>query len=165
MREPQRSRGLVLSLALVGAPAAMAQQPEGMVVKNLSDIHLAVVPGGPTCNVGAVMQGDPAKEASVMIMRSQKGCMVPWHWHPSTEKIMLIKGTAKAEIQGANAVMLQAGGYLSVPPKHPMRFSCPTQCELFLYTDGPFEIHYIDAAGHEISADEALKPAKKTAKP
>jgi hypothetical protein len=41
-----------------------------------------------------------------------------------------------------------------------------TACTLFIVSDGAFDIHYVDAAGHELSADETLKskpkaPAKK----
>ncbi len=50
-----------------------------------------------------------------------------------------------------------AGSFLSVPPKHVMNFACVRQCTLFVYTDGPFAVHYVDGTGKEITPDEALK--------
>lgn len=124
---------------------------------NVSDIQFAKVPGAPECFTSAVEQGDPNSTASVLLMRGEAGCTAPWHWHPSTETIMMVSGTARAEMRDDTSVLLKPQGYLSVPPHHVMRFTCTQRCTLFLHTDGPFVIHYVDATGKEIPADEALK--------
>ena len=152
------------AVVLLSSSPAMAQQTQGIVAKNPADVRLAAIPDAPACFVAAVEEGNPAKEASVMMMRGTAGCSVPRHWHPSAERIMLIEGSARAEVADTG-VTLMPGGYLSVPPRHPMRFACMTSCELFVYTDGPFEIHYVDATGREIPAAEALKPTKRGARP
>jgi hypothetical protein len=46
---------------------------------------------------------------------------------------------------------------LSVPPKHVMNFACAQECTLFVYTDGPFALHYVDEGGNEISPTAALQ--------
>ena len=153
------------TVVLLSSSPAMAQQTQGIVAKNLADVRLAAIPDAPACFVAAVEEGNPAKEASVMMMRGTRGCSVPRHWHPSAERIMLIKGSARAEVADTSVVTLTPGGYLSVPPRHPMRFACTTSCELFVYTDGPFEMHYVDATGREIPAAEALKLTKRGARP
>jgi len=38
-----------------------------------------------------------------------------------------------------------------------MNFACVKECTLFVYTDGPFAVHYVDETGKEITPDEALK--------
>jgi hypothetical protein len=38
-----------------------------------------------------------------------------------------------------------------------MNFVCVRECTLFVYTDGPFAIHYVGDAGKEITPEEALK--------
>lgn len=96
-----------------------------------------------------------------MLMKASAACAVPWHWHISNEQIMMLTGTARTQVRGDKDVVLQRGDYFFVPPHHPMRFACATPCTLFVYTGGPFEIHYVDENGKEISPQEALKSSKK----
>ena len=117
-------------------------------------IHM---PGTPDCFLGAPRMGDPAKEASIMKMKGSSGCAVPWHWHPADEHIMMVSGTGRAEVKGAEPVLLQAGDFYSARSMHVMRFACVTECSLFVYTDGSFAIHYVDDSGREIPPEEALK--------
>ena len=42
--------------------------------------------------------------------------------------------------------------------------TCFRACLLFNTADAAFDVHYVDASGEEISADDALKPAKAKAK-
>ena len=70
---------------------------------------------------------------------------------------MMLSGNARVEIKGQKPVQLRAGGYLFVPVHHVMRFRCTTACALWVYTNGPFVIHYVDEAGKEIGPAEALK--------
>jgi quercetin dioxygenase-like cupin family protein len=134
----------------------LAQTPSGFIAHNISDLKFAVGPDGTNCFTMAVEKGDPAKEASFMVMRGKAGCAVPAHWHPSTETILIAKGTARADMRDGGSVMLRPKSFLSVPPKHVMSFRCITECELLLHTDGPFIIHYVDASGNEISTAKAL---------
>lgn len=161
MGTQSRLAGLTSIIVLLSASRAIAQETQGIIAKNLADIRLAAIPDAPACFLAAVEEGNPAKAASMMMMQSTGSCSVPRHWHPSAERIMLIKGSARAEVADTGVVMLKPGGYLVVPPRHPMRFACLTPCELFVYTDGPFEIHYVDDTGREIPAVEALKPGKR----
>lgn len=150
----------LVCLTLLAVPM-FAAGPD-VISHQVAELKFMPVPDGNDCFTMAVERGDPAKEASFMIMRGKAGCAVPAHWHPSTETILMTKGSARADMKGMPAVTLAPQGFLSVPPKHVMSFRCVTDCELFLHTDGPFVIHYVDAAGHEISAAQAnAKPAKK----
>lgn len=54
-------------------------------------------------------------------------------------------------------MQLEPGSFVSVPPKHVMNFACVRACVLFVYTDGPFAMHYVDEAGKEISPATALQ--------
>jgi len=98
-----------------------------------------------------------------MIMRCSAGCYVPRHWHPASEEIMMIRGTADIRITGEKPVKLAPGGFLAVPPHHVMDFSCASESQLFLLTGGPFEIHYVNDAGNEISSQEALAAGRRSA--
>ncbi len=60
-------------------------------------------------------------------------------------------------MKGEKPTQLGPGSFLSVPPKHVMNFACVHECTLFVYTDGPFAVHYVDEAGNEISPTAALQ--------
>jgi quercetin dioxygenase-like cupin family protein len=105
----------------------------------------------------ATEQGDPGKEASILKMKGSAGCTVPWHWHPATENIMMVSGTAETQVKGEKPIKLGPGSFLSVPSKHVMNFACIHECTLFVYTDGSFALHYVDDAGNEIPPTVALQ--------
>jgi hypothetical protein len=54
------------------------------------------------------------------------------------------------------------GAYASLPSHHVHQASCSRACLLFNGADGAFDIHYVDARGEEIDADQALKPPPRT---
>ena len=143
-----------LFVALAGAltPGAGAQE----VLKKANSVAMAAIPDAPQCFVAAVEQGNPGAEPSIMLMKGKAGCAVPWHWHPATENIMMVSGTAETQVKDQPSVRLARNDFMSVPPKHAMRFVCLTECSLFVATDGAFSIHYVDAAGKEITPAQAL---------
>ena len=44
-----------------------------------------------------------------------------------------------------------------MPSKHVHQFTCTAACTGFVYSDGAFDIHYVDASGKEIPLDAAMK--------
>jgi quercetin dioxygenase-like cupin family protein len=112
-----------------------------------------------------VLNGDPAKGASTMVLKATKGCKVPWHWHSASEQIMMTAGSGKLEMKDGKPATMRAGAYGLMPAHHVHQFSCMTaSCTLFLRSDGVFDIHYVDAAGKEIPGTEALKSETSPAK-
>jgi quercetin dioxygenase-like cupin family protein len=146
-----------MMLAISVGGCGMSLQAQETKMAHAADIPMVHMPGTPECFVMAAQQGEPSKEASILKMRGGAGCFVPRHWHPSTENIMMVSGTARTSIKDEKPIQLAAGSFLSVPPNHVMNFACVRECTLFLYSDGPFAIHYVDEAGKEIPPDEALK--------
>src|SRR5215469_16366016 len=106
-------------------------------MKEASNIPMIHMPGTPECFVMAAQQGEPGKEASIPKMKGASGCSVPWHWHPSTESIMMVSGTAHTAIKNEKPVQTAAGSFLSVPPKHVMNFVCVRECTLLCAQTGP----------------------------
>jgi quercetin dioxygenase-like cupin family protein len=156
---------LETSLALASSIVLQAQKTEESAVeKHLASAEFVHMPGTPDCFLAALEHGQPEKEASVMLMKGTAGCAVPWHWHISNEQIMMLRGTAQTQVRGDKVVLLRAGDYFFVPPHHVMRFACDSPCTLFVYTDGRFEIHYVDQNGKEIPSAEALKSVEKEMK-
>ena len=120
-------------------------------------------PGLPTCMRASVLSGDPMKGAFLLLVKTTTGCVVPWHWHTVTENLMFVSGQGKGAMKNGGApVALRAGDYISLPGKGVHQFTCVAACTFFLSADGAFDIHYVDASGAEIPADQALKPKAKT---
>lgn len=155
------------SLMLVGADAARGQGTvEQPAVRNMAEMTFNTVPGLPTCTPGSVQSGDPRNGPSVILGKMATGCSIPWHWHTSTERLMLVSGVARVEAKDGKPRTLRAGGFALMPSRHIHQFRCTASCVLYVYSDAAFDIHYVDAAGKDISPDDALKAVKeKAAKP
>jgi hypothetical protein len=54
------------------------------------------------------------------------------------------------------------GAYASLPNHHVHQASYSRACLLFNTADAAFDVHYVDAKGEAISAEQALKPPAKT---
>ena len=123
------------------------------------------IPGLPTCMKASVLNGDPTKGTFLLLVKTATGCVIPWHWHTITENLMFVSGSGKGEMKGGGAPLkLHAGDYVSLPAKGAHQFTCVVSCSFFLSADGAFDIHYVDADGKEIPADQALKTKAKTMK-
>lgn len=144
-------------LVLFAASLAMSSQAQETKTMGTGATPMAHMPDTPDCFVMAAEQGDPGKEASILKMKGSARCAVPWHWHPATENIMMVSGTAETQVKGEKPIQLGPGSFLSIPPKHVMNFACVHECTLFVYSDGPFALHYVDEAGNEISPTAALE--------
>jgi quercetin dioxygenase-like cupin family protein len=126
-------------------------------------------PGVPECFMGSVQQGDPSKGDAILLLKGKSGCVIPWHWHSPTERVMMVSGRAKLEMKDGSPATLRAGDFVNLDSKHVHQFTCQLTCTLFdVSTGAPFDIHYVDASGTEIPPDQALKAkasAAKTQKP
>src|SRR5262245_64166877 len=81
-------------------------------------------PGLPSCATLAVQSGDPAKSASIILVRMAGNCAIPWHWHTPVEHVMMVSGSAKAEIKDTGkSVTLGPGSYAMMPSKHVHQFT------------------------------------------
>ena len=148
-------------LAYVGG-GAWGQSANQGTGQNVADMKLNPFPGIPGCALGAAVNGDPGKGPSILFAKSSTGCNVPWHWHTPNEHLIIVKGVARLEMQsGGPSITLRAGGYAMMPASHVHRFRCTSSCEFYVYTDGAFDIHYVDSKGKELSPDEALHPASQ----
>lgn len=150
-----------LAAALLAClPLAQVQGEEMGVLRKMSENKFAPMSGLPDCATLAVQSGDPAKGPSVILGKVGKGCRIPWHWHTANEHVMMVKGTARLEMKDGGASVLDPGGYGYLPGKHVHRFTCTSQCALFIASDAAFDIHYVDAAGKEIAPEAALSKKK-----
>ncbi len=70
---------------------------------------------------------------------------------------MMVKGVAHVEMKDGKPLTLESGGYALMPSRHVHQFRCEKACSLYIYSDAAFDMHYVDAQGNEISAEDALK--------
>ena len=131
--------------------------------RNLAEMKFGVVPGIPSCSTAAVHNGNPAEGPSVIAVKAETGCTVPWHWHTPNEHLMIVKGVARLEMKDAKPLTLRAGGYALMPARHVHQFHCASACLFYVYSDAAFDTHYVDGQGKEVSLDDALKPVKQAA--
>ena len=150
---------LVVLLAGVALTPAFAQ--DNMGYAPMAKAKFGNLPVLPRCGSIAVASGDPNKEAAVILAKVATGCVIPWHWHSANEQLMGVSGTGKAAMKDGKPVTVHGGDYLSLPAKQAHQFTCLSACTLFIVSDAPFDIHYVDAKGDEITPEQALKSGKK----
>ena len=147
---------LVISIVLITGFIGAQQQGQQPVIANAGTSKLASVPGAPDCATYAVEHGDPKGASSVTLVKLASGCSVPMHWHSADEEFMLASGAGQVQMRGEQSFTVAPGDYYYMPAHHHHQLLCPKGCMYFRYTHGPIDIHYVDAAGNEISAEEAL---------
>jgi quercetin dioxygenase-like cupin family protein len=114
-------------------------------------------PALPSCAAIAVQDGDPATGNAIIALKAAPGCVIPWHWHTGNERLIIVSGSGKAGMKGMDAASFHKGDFILMPGKTPHQFTAESEVELYIVTDAPFDIHYIDSAGQEITPDQALK--------
>lgn len=154
---------LLLVLLVISAPARGQEMAEKSAGRNVMEMKFAAVPGLPTCARGAVQSGDPTKGASIIFAKMPAGCSIPWHWHTPSEHVMIVRGAGRMEMKDGKPITLRAGGFALMASHHVHQFRCEQACQLYIYSDVAFDIHYVNKQGNEISPAEALKAVRETA--
>lgn len=152
----------IVLLCCVLALASVVAMAQDMSVVTPADQKFGPLPNFPDCGKGAVLHGDPGSDKGVvLIAKATAGCVIPWHWHTANEQLGIVSGTATVQGKGESAAKsMTAGSYVFMPGKHQHEFICKTACQLFVASDGKFDIHYVDKDGKEISLADAQKSGK-----
>jgi quercetin dioxygenase-like cupin family protein len=153
---------LTLSLILFAAAAARGQEMTGQSSgRNVIQMKLTTIPGLPTCVKGSVQSGDPTKGSSVIFAKIPTGCSIPWHWHTPNEHVMIVAGVARMEMKNGKPLTLQSGGFALMSSHDVHQFRCQRACQLYIYSDVAFDIHYVNGQGNEMSPADALKAVRE----
>jgi quercetin dioxygenase-like cupin family protein len=123
------------------------------------------IPGTPDCLSAAPQHGDPAKGPSVLLLKFEPACVIPWHWHSLNETLFPVSGLLQVTGKGEKPQVISGGDYAYMPAKHVHQAKCAgtKPCAVFLHSDGIFDLHYVDKAGNEITPDVALADVNKPA--
>ena len=75
---------------------------------------------------------------------------------------MMVSGSLQIQMKDDKPLVARRGDFAYLPSHHVHRATClgAAPCLVFLSADAPFDIHWVDGAGQEISLDAALKGAK-----
>ena len=122
------------------------------------DAPYAATPLTPRCNTLVGTRGDPSKEAATFLTKMTSGCIVSWHWHHATEELVVLKGTAVAQMKGGKPIVLEQGSYSQLPTRHVHRFRCSSKetCYIFVVGDAPFDVNFVNDDGKAMTAAEAI---------
>jgi len=146
----------------------------GVLAQDTSDkaviVHNAAakfgpVPATPDCMTAARQHGDPATGPSVLQLKFESNCVIPWHWHSINETVTGVSGLTQVTEKGGKPQVLGVGDFAYMPAKHVHQAKCAgtKPCTIFLHSDGVFDVHYVDKNDAEIPADKALAEVNKPA--
>jgi quercetin dioxygenase-like cupin family protein len=155
----------VLCAVLFFSAVSARAQDDKPIVAPAGTAKFGPAPNAPDCFTISVVRGDPSKGASVILARFAPGCVAPFHWHTPSETVMLVGGALEFQMKGDKAMVAHRGDFVYMPPKDVHRATCKgtTPCLVFLTAEAPFDIHWVDADGKEISLEAAMKAAKPAA--
>ena len=154
---------LLTAMSAIGTGRLCAQQAEDKpIVATAASAKFTAIPNAPECFTIAVEKGDPSKGASVILARFAPGCVAPFHWHTPTETVMVVSGSLEVQMKDDKAFVAHHGDFVDLPPRHVHRATCQgsAPCLVFISSNAPFDIHWVDATGQEIPLETALKNAK-----
>ena len=155
---------LILLLALAAGGRSLpahAEDTEQMVALDPRKLEFTEIPDMPACASAAILRGNPRFGPAWVLLKLASGCQVPWHWHSANETLVVISGRGAVTMKDGPPLQFVPGAYASLPSHHQHQANCTRTCLLFNTADAAFDIHYVDAKGEEISADEVLKPSAK----
>ena len=157
---------LLLWIAFVmfaGTMVVAQETGEKAVVSKGMSLKFAPVPGFPDCATLAALKGDPGKGASVVELKFEPACVVPWHWHSTNESAIPLSGLLEVSMKGEKPVIISNGDFGFLPAKHVHQAKCTgtKPCVAIFVLEGAFDIHYVDKDGGEIPAEKALASVNK----
>lgn len=151
---------LLLIFCVAGALCLVAQD-NGMAFASPAKSKFMKMPNLPECVQVAVERGDPSKGPSVLLLKLEPGCTIPWHWHTAAENLIIVKGTGTMQMKDGQPAAAGVGDFVYLPGKMVHTFRSKTAVLLYDLPDGAFDIHYVDKAGNEIPFGDAIKQVMK----
>ena len=163
--QSNRMCALLILLGVVAAVGESVPTHAGdaaqLITLNPETLKFTPIPDMPGCASAAILRGDPRRGPAWVLLKLNSGCRVPWHWHTANETLLVISGRGTVAMKDGPPLQFAPGAYASLPSHHMHKTSCSRACLLFNDADAGFDIHYVDATGEEISADEALRPSAR----
>lgn len=131
-------------------PPAKAGASAGHIMMDSAQLKFIDGPPGlPPGSQIAVLDGDPGKPGPFSIRaKLPDGYVVPPHWHPTTENLVVMSGTLMVgmgdKMDESSMHALGAGGYSKMPAKSRHYVRAKGETIFQLYGTGPFAITYVN---------------------
>jgi len=140
----------MLLVVLFGVMPALADQSAHVVVSpdTLKWAEPPILPGAKL----AVVQGDPGKEGPfVYRLKLPATYKVPPHIHKASENVTVLSGVfylgLGEKFDQGSGQELPAGGFVSVPPKHPhYAWAGPQETVVQVHGVGPTDLTFVNPA-------------------
>lgn len=141
----------VITLTIMGT--ATASPGIAPIAKNVSDPSVKwggcppIFPGD--CQM-TVLQGDPTKPNSDVVLKVGPGNTLPRHKHSSAEHMILLSGSLQVKYDDAELVTLEPSNYAYGPAGLPHVATCKSDvaCVLFIAFEGPVDAELVSDGGH-----------------
>jgi hypothetical protein len=151
---------IVAAIAVVLSANALAQQPRGTsgAMKPAAVMVLPSEarwsPAPPSLPAGAeitVLEGDPTQSGPFTLqLRVPDGYKVAPHWHPTDERLTLVKGTLMMGMgdkwMDDDMKEMTPGAFVLLPNHSPHYVQAKGEAILQVQATGPFDLTYINAS-------------------
>lgn len=88
----------------------------------------------------AVLHGDPAKKNVDIFFKVPANSKIPYHYHTSVERMVLVAGELEVTYEGENPQTLKVGSYAFGPAGKPHYAKCgDSPCVLFIAFEEPLD--------------------------
>ena len=148
------------------APETAAERPmpaekASLLIQDPADAEFLSVPGVPECVTMAPLNGNLGEGAGSVMVRMTDGCVVPYHWHQTSEELIQLRGRPYMQLADGEPYYLETLSYSQLPGGTVHRFRCdsPDGCIMVLVADAAFDTHFVDEEGNEIPTEDALAAA------
>lgn len=134
----------VVSIALIGQPAVLAQAAEGMIIQP-EELAWAPFAGLPPGTKLATLEGDLSKAGPFTVrVRLPAGYEIATHSHPTGEVITILSGKLRmafgenADASGAETLV--PGSFLILPPNAYHHLWADAETVMEVHSTGPFGV-------------------------
>lgn len=143
----------LVALAWAAAAPGLAQAPVAPLAIDVSGPGVqwgACPPIFPGACAMTVLQGDPAKPNSDVVLRIGPQTTLPRHKHSSAERMILLSGRLMVKYDGAPAAILNPTNYAYGPAGSPHVATCQSKkpCLLFIAFEGPVNAELVEHSEH-----------------
>lgn len=136
---------LLAAFAFAHAAASQsASQQDRAVTWTADDARLVWGPCPPFMPEGcyiAVLHGDPAKNNVDVFLKVPGKSRLPWHWHTSAERMVLVAGELHVTYENQAPAVLKPGTYAFGPAERKHEGACVSDapCVLFIAFESPLD--------------------------
>jgi quercetin dioxygenase-like cupin family protein len=134
----------------LGAMAAGKSGTQDVAAVKCAEVKWTEAKGHPKGVMSALVHGDPAKGAFVMLLKAPAGTTWPPHLHSADEVVVVQSGefmiAPGEKVDESKGMVIDAGGYFSIKGKTPHWATVKKDVVIARYSTGAGDITYCNPA-------------------